>query len=106
MAAAKSPEENRAAARLRVLNQGIRVYCLEPGFRYCVPSANGGLLAYQILVQGEGMTCNCPAGQNDRMCKHLAGVQMYREAEVALEQARHQPLVDPDLEIKIAELYK
>ena len=79
---------------------------MEPGIRYCVPSANGGLLAYQILVQGERMTCNCPAGQNDRMCKHAAGVQMYIEAEAALEQARSTPPVDPDLEMKIAELYQ
>ena len=105
MSTENKSKEIEATARLRVLNQGIRVYCLEPGFRYCVPSANGGLLAYQILVQGEGMTCNCPAGQNDRMCKHVAGVQMHMEAESALEQARSTPSVDPDLEEKIAELY-
>jgi len=105
MTTAKSPEESRATARLRVLSQGIRVYCLEPGYRYCVPSANGGLLAYQILVQGEGMTCNCPAGQNDRMCKHQAGVQMHMEAEAALELARSAPTANTDLEGKLAELY-
>ena len=105
MAAAKSPEESQAAARLRVLSQGIRVYCLEPGYRYCVPSASGGLLAYQVLVSEGTATCNCPAGQNDRLCKHVAGVQMYLEAEAALEQARSTPAVDPELEEKIAELY-
>ena len=105
MATAKTPEESRATARLRVLSQGIRVYCLEPGFRYCVPSANGGLLAYQVLVQEEEMTCNCPAGQNARMCKHVAGVEMHMEAEFALEQARSAPKTNPDLEDKIAELY-
>ena len=76
MASAKSPEESQATARLRVLSQGIRVYCLESRYRYCVPSASGGLLAYQILILGEEITCNCPAGQNDRICKHVAGVQM------------------------------
>ena len=105
MTAPKSREESQATARLRVLSQGIRVYCLEPGYRYCVPSANGGLLAYQILVQGEGMTCNCPAGQNDRICKHLAGVQMHMEAEAALELARSTPKADSNLEEKITELY-
>ena len=105
MSTAKSPEETQATARLRVLSQGIRVYCLETGYRYCVPSANGGLLAYHILVQGEGITCNCPAGQNDRMCKHVAGVQMHIEAEAALVQAKTSPQADPDLEEKIAELY-
>jgi len=105
MATAKRPEESQATARLRVLSQGIRVYCLEPGYRYCVPSANGGLLAYQILLQGEGMTCNCPAGQNDKYCKHAAAVAMYREAEHLLEQARATLLVDRDLEAKIAEIY-
>ncbi len=105
MSTEKKPKEIEATARLRVLNQGIRVYCLESGFRYCVPSANGGLLAYQILVQEEGMTCNCPAGQNDRICKHVAGVQMHMEAEAALEQARSIPAADPDLEARIAELY-
>ncbi len=101
----KSPEESQATARLRVLSQGIRVYCLEPGYRYCVPSANGGLLAYEILVQEEEMTCNCPAGQNDRMCKHQAGVQMHMEAEAALELARSTTTANADLEEKIAELY-
>ena len=105
MATAKSPEESQATARLRVLSQGIRVYCLEQGYRYCVPSANGGFLAYQILVLEGTLTCNCPAGQKDRMCKHVAGVQMHMEAEVALAQARSTPLPDPDLEEKIAELY-
>ena len=105
MTTPKSPEESQATARLRVLSQGIRIYCLEPGYRYCVPSANGGLLAYQILVQGEGMTCNCPAGQNDRMCKHVVGVRMHMEAAAALELARSAPKADPDLEEKIAELY-
>ena len=99
MTTPKNPEESQATARLRVLSQGIRVYCLEPGYRYCVPSANGGLLSYQILVQEEEMTCNCPAGQNDRTCKHLAGVQMHMEAEAALELARSTP--DTDLEEKI-----
>ena len=62
-------------------------------------------MAYQVLVQGESMNCNCRAGQNGRMCTRVAGVRMQMEAEAALEQARSIPQADPDLEAMIAELY-
>ena len=104
----KSPEETHAKARLRALGQGVRVYVLEPGYRYCVPSASGDGSAYQVLANGDTATCSCPAGMNDKYCKHLAAVQMRIEAEGSLEQARSLDLhntLERSLEDKMAELY-
>ena len=90
MTATKSPEETHATARHRALGQGVRVYVLEPGYRYCVPSASGDGSAYQVLAHVDAVTCSCPAGMNDRYCKHVAAVQMRIEAEEALG-AGHVP---------------
>ena len=86
----------------------ISAQSAEPGHQSVLPgdrlpllcSASGGLLAYQFLVSDKATTCTCPAGQNDRMCKHVAGVQMHMEAEAALEQAKSAPSFGP-----IEELY-
>ena len=105
----KSPEETRATARLRALGQGIRIYVLEPGYRYCVPSASGDGSAYQVLAYGDTATCSCPAGINDKFCKHVAAVEMRMEAEEQLEQARSLDLQDAlerSLEAKVDELYR
>ena len=58
------------------------------------------------------MFCSCPAGENDRQCKHLAAVQMYREAQDQLELAtslavdvRLHDQLERSLEEKVAELY-
>ena len=76
MTTTKSSEETQATARLRVLSQGVRVYCLERDRLYCVPSAGGDGSAYQVLVSGESATCSWPVSMNDRYCKHVAAVQM------------------------------
>ena len=109
----KSPEETRATARLRALGQGVRVYVLEPGYRYCVPSASGDGSAYQVLTNGETVTCSCPAGINDKWCKHLAAVAMYLEAQDQLEQAtslavdiRLHEQLERSLDDKIDDLYR
>ena len=104
----KSPEETQAIARLRALGQGVRVYVLEPGYRYCVPSASGDGSAYQVLVSRDSGMCSCPAGVNDRYCKHVAAVQMRIGAEEELEQAHSLALVtalERSLGDKVAELY-
>jgi len=111
--ATKRPEETKAAARLRALGQGIQVFVLEPGYRYCVPSARGGGdgKAYQVIVEEGAPNCNCQAGQNDRYCKHVAAVEMRIEAEADLLLASVQtvndaPVDDDELEAKIADLYR
>ncbi len=82
-----SPAESRAIFRLRALSQGVRVYCLEQGQTYCVPSASGDGSAYQVQVSGETILCSCPAGIHDKWCKHVGAVEMFREAQEQLEQA-------------------
>ncbi len=112
MTTTKSPEETQATARLRALGQGLRVYCLEPGFRYCVPSAANDGSAYQVLVHDGDPSCTCQAALNDRYCKHLAAVTMRMEAEESLSMAQSLATVtdcaaptDDDWERKVAELY-
>ena len=94
--------ETHATARLRALGQSIRVYVLEPGYRYCIPSASGDGSAYQVLDTGGTATCSCPAGMNNRYCKQVAAVRMRKEAEALLTGAT---AVDA-LERKVAELYR
>ncbi len=104
----KSPEETRAISRLRALGQGIKVFCLDKDRTYCVPSASGDGSAYQVQVSGELLLCSCPAGTNDRYCKHVAAVEMYRESQVLLDNARSLVLItglERSLEDKLADIY-
>ncbi len=108
----KSPEETRAISRLRALGQGVKVFCLEQNKLYCVPSASGDGSVYQVQVSGETMLCRCPAGEHDRYCKHVAAVEMYREAQEQLEQAtsltvdvRLHDQLERSLEDQLADLY-
>ena len=108
----KSPEETRAVARLRALGQGVKVFCLDQDKLYCVPSASGDGSAYQVQASGETMLCSCPAGTNDKYCKHLAAVEMYREAQERLDQAHSLAVAvglhdapERSLEDKLADLY-
>ena len=113
MATTKSPEEIQAAARLRALSEGVRVYCLEAGYRYAIPSSKHDGSAYHLLVIEGDPACNCPAALNDRYCKHVAAVEMRLEAESNLLLAQVQSVnpqesslvVDEELERKLAELY-
>lgn len=108
----RTEEETQAISRLRALGQGVKTFCLERDRLYCVPSASNDGSAYQVQVSGESAMCSCPAGENDRHCKHLAAVAMYREAQDQLEQATslavtvglHDAL-ERSLEDKVAELY-
>jgi len=108
----RTPEETAAISRLRALGQGVRVYCLERDRLYCVPSTSGDGSAYTVQVSKDIAFCSCPAGENDRMCKHLGAVAMYRESQDRLELATslavdvilHEQL-ERSLEEKTAELY-
>ena len=101
-------EETRAISRLRALGQGIRVFCLDQDKLYCVPSATGDGSAYQVQISGETMLCSCPAGQHDKACKHVGAVEMYREAQALLDNARSMVLItglERSLEDQLADLY-
>ncbi len=108
----RTPEETKAISRLRALGQGIRVYCLDRDESYCVPASSGDGSAYQVRISGDITICSCPAGTNDKYCKHVAAVEMYREAQEQLEQATslavtaglHDAL-ERSLEQKLADLY-
>lgn len=109
----RTPEETQAISRLRALGQGVRVYCLERDQLYCIPSTACDGSVYQVQVIGDTATCSCPAGVNDRYCKHVAAVQMRIEAEEALEQATAlavtvglQDALERSLDDKVAELYR
>lgn len=108
----RTEEETQAISRLRALGQGVRVYCLERDRLYCVPSSACDGSAYQVQVSKDIAFCTCPAGENDRHCKHLAAVEMYREAQDRLEQATSLAVDDRltlqlerSLDEKVAELY-
>ncbi len=108
----RTPEETRAISRLRALGQGIRVFCLDQDKLYCVPSASGDGSAYQVQVSGETMLCSCPAGVNDKACKHVGAVEMFREAQEQLAQAtslavdvRLHDQLERSLEDKLGDLY-
>ncbi len=103
-----TPEETRAISRLRAFGQGVKVFCLERGQTYCVPGASGNGSAYQVQISGETMLCSCPAGEHDRYCKHVAAVEMYRESQALLDNARSLVLItglERSLEDKLADLY-
>lgn len=81
-----SPEEQLARAKMRALAQGVRVWALET-YRYAVPSSSMDGTAYEVIVYGpEDISCNCPAGQNGRYCKHVGAVLVRREVEAELAQ--------------------
>ena len=107
-----TPEESKAISRLRALGQGVKVFCLDPDKVYCVPSASGDGSAYSVLVDGEFLLCSCPAGVNDKACKHVGAVEMFREAQEQLEQAtslavdvRLHDQLERSLEDQLADLY-
>ncbi len=92
--------------------QGIKVYVLEPGYRYCVPSASNDGSAYHVLVIEGDPSCTCQAALNGRYCKHIAATVMRMEAEESLNMAQSLTTVtdcvaptQDDWERKIAELY-
>jgi len=108
----RSPEETRAISRLRALSQGVKVSSLDKDRTYCVPSASGDGSAYQVQVSGETILCSCLAGVNNKDCKHVAAVEMFREAQEQLEQATSLAItvglhdaLERSLEDKLADLY-
>ena len=65
-----------------------------------------------MLVDGEFLPCSCPAGVNDKACKHVGAVEMYREAQEQLAQAmslavdiRLHDQLERSLEEQLADIY-
>ncbi len=87
-----SPEELQAKAKLPALSEGIRVWALDfgeaPSFvsRYAVPSSQPAL-AYEVIAQDGGVSCNCPSGHHRGMCKHIGAVLLLVEAESEYSEA-------------------
>ncbi len=112
MTTTRTPEETRAISRLRALGQGVKVFCLDQDKLYCIPSASGDGSVYQVQISSETMLCSCPAGQHDRLCKHVGAVEMFREAQEQLAQAtslavnvRLHDQLERSLEDQLADLY-
>ena len=81
---------------------------MTPGQLYCVPSSANDGSAYSVTVQGETMLCSCPAGSNDKYCKHVAAVGMFRESQGMLDNARSLVLMtglERSLEENLGDLY-
>ena len=82
-----TPQEKLAKSKLRALAQGIRVWTLEPGYRYAIPSSANDGTAYEVHIHGtnpEDISCNCPGGINHGSCKHAGAVILRLEAEQEL----------------------
>jgi hypothetical protein len=97
--------ESQARSQLRALTQGVRVYTIEPGIRYVVPSGSNDGSAYEIRVQGDDIVCNCPAGQHGRVCKHMGAVQLFLQAEAKLAAATAPQSWTSEDEAKLKELF-
>jgi hypothetical protein len=102
-------QESLARSQIRALSQGVRVFVLEPGSRYCVPSCSNTGTAYEVRVhQGDDLSCNCSAGQHGRICKHIGAVILYIDVELALAAAiasQVKPEWTEEDEAKLADLY-
>ena len=83
----RKPKEIQTISRLRALGRGVRIYCLDRHGTSHVPVPSGDGSAYQVQAAGKTMLCSYSAGSNDKWCKHLAAVTMYREAQEQLAQA-------------------
>jgi hypothetical protein len=58
-------QEQTTKAKIRALSQGVKVWALESGRRYVVPSSTSDGNAYEVVVQSEepgDITCSCRSG--------------------------------------------
>jgi hypothetical protein len=95
--------EEATKAKERALTQGIKVWELEPGVRYAVPSCSREGVAYEIKVENTGdLTCPCPSGQYRGCCVHVGAVLIRLQVEKELAQ----PQISEQLERDISDLYR
>jgi hypothetical protein len=98
-------QEQAAKAKIRALAQGVKVWVLEPGRRYAVPSHAGDGTTYEVVVQSAepgDITCTCPGATHRGICKHIGIVLVRLEVDRELPQT---PQEERTLEDKLADLY-
>ena len=76
-----------AKAQIRALSQGIRIFAVEPGFRYVAPSVTQEGLAFELFVRDGAITCSCDGFAYTTMCKHVGALRLRLEAEKRLKDA-------------------
>ena len=99
-------QEQTAKAKIRALAQGVKVWVLEPGKRYVVPSCSQDGTAYEVVVQTTepgDITCTCPGATHRGICKHIGMVMIRLEADRELAQAQSQD--KEQLERDLADLF-
>ena len=88
-----------AKAKMRALAAGIRVWELEAGVRYAVPSCSREGVAYEIKVENTGdLTCCCPSGQYRGCCVHVGAVLIRLQVEKELAQPKANDQLDQDIQ--------
>ena len=74
-------DDSQVGAKLRALSQGVRVFVLEQGYRYVVPSSADDGTAYELIVRDDGISCTCLGALHGRTCKHVGAVSLRMQAE-------------------------
>lgn len=97
-------QEQATKAKLKALSQGVKVWALESGRRYAVPSSTSDGSAYEVVIESQqpgDITCTCRSGINRGVCKHIGAVLVRLQVEQELLQTPQHEALDA----KIAELY-
>ena len=76
--ATQTISEQQAKAKVRALSQGVKVWELEQGYRYAVPSTTDEGTAYELTVRDGEIACTCLGALNGRVCKHIGAPQEIR----------------------------
>ena len=93
-------QEQTAKAKIRALAQGVKVWVLEPGKRYVVPSCSQDGTAYEVVVQTTELgdiTCTCPGATHRGICKHIGMVMVRLEVDREMAQAQDKEQLERDL---------
>jgi hypothetical protein len=93
-------QEQTAKAKIRALAQGVKVWVLEPGKRFVVPSCSQDGTAYEVVVQSTepgGITCTCPGATHRGICKHIDMVMVRLEVDREMAQAQDKEQLERDL---------
>jgi hypothetical protein len=93
-------QEQTAKAKMRALAQGVKVWALEPGKRYVVPSCSQDGTAYEVVVQSaepDDITCTCPGAIHRGICKHIGAIMVRLEVDREMAQAQSREQLERDL---------
>lgn len=80
----------RAINRARAHGGAQRVQPVAPN-RYNVQGQHDN---YSVTIRAHEWRCSCPAGVEEKMCWHLAAVQMMRLAQDSIRPVRHANAAD------------